>query len=142
MKKLMLVLVLFLLNVNVYAETYVAKGIIENITDIDDALDEFILKYNKIRCNNFSVSEESSIFSGGLSVLKVTGSVKNKSDASKNLVITMYGRNKIGVLWTVNISPDFDRVGSKKTTQLKGDVYVEEGTLKKTTNIMYKVVGN
>ena len=141
MKKIVLGIILVLLSTSVMAEMVVKKGLIEG--NIVDGLDELVIKYPGIRCNNFSISEGTSMFSAGLTVLKITGSVKNKTEETKHLGIIMMGIGKDNrTKWSVNIEPDFDMVSKKKTSELKGDTYVEPGAFKATTYIAWKLIGN
>jgi len=141
MTKRIIMIFILLMSTNLMAEMNLKKGALAD--NVFEKLDNLVVTYENMRCNNFSISEEVSMFSGGLSVLTVTASARNKSKKSKNLVISMMGQDKnANTLWQINIAPDFDTVGANKTSEIKGDVYVEPDSLKKTTVIYYRLIGN
>lgn len=142
MKKNVLFTLLFI-TTSLFAEIYESKGVFENnplgnVEGLEIVGDE-------VKCNNFSLSEESGsmMLYRDMAKITLTGSVKNKKDRGANVVMSMIGYDEEGItLWVINAVPEMGAIGRNKTGTLKGSVFVQKGTLQATTRISYKLLGN
>ena len=97
---------------------------------------------NKVILNNFCIAEDNAFMAKGTSKVVVTFSVANRTDTVKHFTAMIVGLENNIIIWCVDAEPSFSSVSENKTEECSGSAYVPPGTLKKTTKIWLRVVGN
>lgn len=105
------------------------------------AFEELILG-DKVRINNFSISERKGFLKRDLTVIEVSFSVANRDTTEAHLTGQFLLMGDKGPIAALTARPMFDMVGAGKTETAKGDAYVLPGTLERTLGICIQVIGN
>ncbi len=133
--KIILILFLLLSSLPVYAFDKVYQMTIDDFED-------FEIKSNGVKINNFSLSEENAWMVDGMKTIKISFSAKNKLEHPKHFTIMLVGMKDGEALWALNAEPMMATLSAKKTESINQTSYVIPGTLKQTKTIWFKVVGD
>jgi hypothetical protein len=136
MRKLIIVIMILFLGVSV-AYGYDKEWIVTM-----DQFEDFEIKTDGVKLNNFSIKESAAFLAPGMLNINVSFSARNKLDASKHFSVMMVGVAKGKVLWALDLEPMMSTISAKKTESINGSSYVPPGTLEKTTKIWIRVVGD
>lgn len=97
---------------------------------------------DKVRINNFSISQREGLLVRDLTVIEVSFSVANRDTTEAHLTGQFLLMDDKGPIAALTARPMFDMVGPGKTETATGDVYVSPGTLERTLGICVQVIGN
>lgn len=104
--------------------------------------EDFEIKTDGVKLNNFSIKEGNAFLAPGMQNISVSFSARNKLDVSKHFSVMMVGVAEGKVLWALDLEPMMSTISAKRTESISGSSYVPPGTLKKTTKIWIRVVGD
>jgi len=136
MKKIILTM-LIMANISLFAFEH-NTGFIP-VEDLED----FSIKHNGVKMNNFTLSEKSSWTTKSMVNLGVSFSVKNKNTDSKHFSLIIVGLNKKNkIIWALNAEPMMGILSGKKTDSISNDTLVMPGTLAETTKVFVKITGD
>lgn len=136
MSKLLTIIICLLFTSNVFSFDKTV-----NITL--DELEDFSVKDNGVKLNNFSLHEGSSFLGRGLTNLELSFSVRNKNEKPRHFSVMMAGWDKEEYLiWALDAEPMMSTVSGNKTETVKSDSYVSPGVLKSTKWVWVRIVGD
>jgi len=95
-----------------------------------------------VTLNNFSLAEGRAFMAQGAAKVEVSFSVRNRNDDTRAFTVMLVGMSAKSILWAVDAAPMMSLVSANKTDECNGDAYVSPGTVKQTTRIWMRVVGN
>lgn len=107
-----------------------------------EALDTYQVSSGGVTLNNFVIKEENAMLAKGLRNLKVSYAARNKNADSKAVVIMLVGLAGDEILWSFNVNPAFYTLSENDNETCEGEIFVPPGTLKRTTKIWIRIVGD
>ncbi len=108
-----------------------------------DNLEDYVLNVGGLKLNNFAISESEAFLARGMTNIKVSFSVRNKSESSKHFNVMFIGIDaKDNLLWAIDASPMMSTVTAGTSELVKGSSYVSPGTFKSTTQIWMRITGD
>jgi len=136
MKKMMSMAIGILLTVSFV-------GAFDRVYDLSlDEFEDLQISEGGITLNNFSLAEDSSFMSENYAEVQVSFSIRNRNADTRIVTAMIVGRTANSIIWAVDASPLLSRVSANKTEVCTGSSYVSPGTVKPTTRIWLRVVGN
>lgn len=95
-----------------------------------------------VTLNNFTLGEKTSFMAKGTAKVQVSFSARNRNDDSRVLTVMIVGMSDNSILWAVDAGPMMAMVSANKVKECNGSAYVSPGTVKKTTRVWVRIVGD
>ena len=95
-----------------------------------------------VNLNNFSLAENNAFMAKGAAKVQVSFSIRNRNNDTRAVTVMLVGMSANSILWAVDAAPMMSMVSANKTEECNGSAYVPPGTVKQTTRIWLRVVGN
>lgn len=105
-------------------------------------LEDFAIESNGVRLNNFSISEKRAFMTNAMSNIEVSFSARNRGETSRHFAVMLVGMDEKGILWSLSLEPLMSTLAEKATENVEGSIYVFPGTLRKTTKIWVRAIGD
>lgn len=136
MKPLMLLIILFLFFKSmVYA---IDKTYVLSVSQFED----LVIEGNGVRLNNFSIAEKKAWLTDDMTNIEISFSARNRTNANRSFAVMVVGMDEKNILWGVALEPMMSLIAENSITQIEKSVYIAPGTLRKTTKLWIRVIGN
>lgn len=104
--------------------------------------EDFAIESNGVKLNNFSIAEKSAFLTNAMSNIEVSFSARNKGDTARHFAVMLVGLDEKQILWSLALEPLMSTLAEKTTDNVEGSIYVSPGTMRKTTKIWVRAIGD
>jgi hypothetical protein len=100
------------------------------------------LDCNGVTFETFTIAEKRALLTDSLAKIAVTFSAKNTLAEERHFSVMLVGSSEDGILWSMNMNPLMSTLNANATYLVSETTYISPGTLKKTTKLWMRVIGD